>query len=258
MPVRVQDAERVAVAEVLELHQRLGERRGGRLHELLDHRVVLGRGEATVRQAQVQGIGEQGVVLRPDIQRDRQARRRRDARAGGVERELADGDAHPVGAQVAQAEDALAVGDHDDAHGRLPPVAHDRGDPSPVGGRDEQPPGPAPDVAQALAGQADRRRVDDRHHLVDVVHDHPVEEPLVPVLERDEVDVLLEVGRLAAEVLQDLGDLLVLREDLRRQQPLQLQPLAFVRGEGRPLVERRVVQQPAARGLAVRGWLAHR
>ena len=36
-----------------------------------------------------------------------------DAAAGGVERELADRDAHAAGALVAEAEDALAVGDDD-------------------------------------------------------------------------------------------------------------------------------------------------
>ena len=41
-----------------------------------------------------------------------------DAAAGGVERELADRDAHAAGALVAEAEDALAVGDDD----RLDPV----------------------------------------------------------------------------------------------------------------------------------------
>jgi hypothetical protein len=53
-------------------------------------------------------------------------------------------------------------------------------------------------VAELLARLADGRRVDDRHHLVDVIDHGPVEELLVPVLERDEVDVALRsiVGRV--------------------------------------------------------------
>jgi hypothetical protein len=46
-----------------------------------------------------------------------------DARGRGVERELADGDAHAARALVAEAEDALVVGGHDEAHvveGALP------------------------------------------------------------------------------------------------------------------------------------------
>ena len=47
-----------------------------------------------------------------------------DAGAGGVERQLADRDAHAVGAEIAEAEDPLAVGDDDDADvaaaGQLP------------------------------------------------------------------------------------------------------------------------------------------
>ncbi len=45
-----------------------------------------------------------------------------DARAGRVQRELADRDAHAVGAQVAQAEDALAIRDDDDPGVLMRPV----------------------------------------------------------------------------------------------------------------------------------------
>ena len=51
--------------------------------------------------------------------------RRVHARARGVERELADRDAHAVGAEIAQAEDALAVGHDDGAHVGVGPVAQD-------------------------------------------------------------------------------------------------------------------------------------
>ena len=45
-----------------------------------------------------------------------------DAGAGRIERQLADRNAHAVGAEIAEAEDALAVGDHDQL-GRIGPVA---------------------------------------------------------------------------------------------------------------------------------------
>ena len=48
-----------------------------------------------------------------------------DPRQGGVEGELADGDAHAVDAEVAEAEDALAVGDDNGAHVVLGPVLQD-------------------------------------------------------------------------------------------------------------------------------------
>ena len=59
----------------------------------------------------------------------------------------------------------------------------------------------AKDVRELLARFADDRRVDDRHHLVDVVMEETEEQCLVPVLQAGEVDVALERCRLATIVL---------------------------------------------------------
>jgi hypothetical protein len=58
---------------------------------------------------------------------------------------------------------------------------------------DEQPVGPPVDAAELLTGVADRQRVDDRQQLRQVVPEEAVEEHLVAVLQRPEVDVPLEV-----------------------------------------------------------------
>ena len=76
-------------------------------------------------QAEVERVVEQSLVVRADIENDRQAVLRRHAGASRVERELADRDAHAAGAEIAQAEDALAVGHHDEAHVLFRPVAED-------------------------------------------------------------------------------------------------------------------------------------
>ena len=60
-------------------------------------------------------------------------------------------------------------------------------------GREVQPARPAVDVAELLAGLADRGRVHDRRHLVEVVEQEPVEERLVSVLERREEQVATDV-----------------------------------------------------------------
>ena len=96
---------------------------------------------------------------------------------------------------------------------------------------------PAQDVAELLAGAADGGRVDDGQELVEVVGQHAVEERLVAVLQRCQPDVLLEVIRLAAQVLELEGRLLVDRHHPRRQQPAQAEPFALVLGEGGALVE---------------------
>ena len=50
------------------------------------------------------------------------------AAGGRVERELADRDAHAARALVAEAQDALVVGDHDQPDVRVGAVAQDLGD----------------------------------------------------------------------------------------------------------------------------------
>jgi hypothetical protein len=195
-----------------------------------------------LRQAAVERIVEEVLVLRADVQRDREAGIRVYTGAGGIERQLANRDAHAVGAEIAKAENALAVGHHDDANRSVRPVAQHVGDAPAIAGTDEQAVRAPPDVPEHLARAPDRRRVDDRHHFVDVIDDHAVEQPLVSILQRDQIDVLLEVRGLGAKVLEDLLDLLGLRQNARRQQSVQLECVALVVGERRSLVEGGVVQ----------------
>ena len=72
------------------------------------------------------------------------------------------------------------------------------------------PPGLPKDEAIFLTGESDSRRVDDGHHELNVVHDGPVEELLVAVLEAHEVDVAVQVVLPAGEVLHHYGNLLLL------------------------------------------------
>ena len=76
-----------------------------------------------MRITEVERIGEQGGIVGAHIEHHRQAMLGRDARAGRVERELADGDAHAVHAQIAQAQDPLPIGDHDHVDVLFGPVA---------------------------------------------------------------------------------------------------------------------------------------
>ena len=68
---------------------------------------------------------------------------------GRVEGQLADGDAHAVDAEVAEAEDALAVGDDNGAHVVLGPVLQDLVDVALVVDGDEE----------ALGNEIEIRRV---------------------------------------------------------------------------------------------------
>ena len=80
---------------------------------------------------------------------------------------------------------------------------------------------PAEQVPVELAGLADRRRVDDRHHLLDVVDQQPVEQGLVAVVQADQEDVPLEIVRLSPVVLHGAHRLHLHRVDSRREKPAQ-------------------------------------
>ena len=107
-------------------------------------------------------------------------------------------------------------------------------------------------MAELLTSTADGGRVDDRHELLDVLDEQPIEERLVAVLERREPDVLLEVVLpLPPQMLELEGHLLVDRENPRRQEPAQTEPVAFVVVEGEILVEDRVREEVYAARLLV-------
>jgi len=174
--------------------------------------------------------------------------------AGGrrVELQLADGDAHAVGPQVAQAEDAAAVGHADDAHVLDRPVSqHLLNMPFARDGQIHAA-RPAVDVAELQACLGDGRVVHDGQEPRRVRHQRAVEERLVVVQQLDQVDVALQVRGLVAELLQDPAELEVLRLGRVRDQPHQAEGLALRLGVGGGLVEHRVVQEVNA-ALALDG-----
>ncbi len=97
------------------------------------------------------------------------------AGAGGVEREFTDRDAHAAGALIAEAENALAVADNDGLDAIEARIAKDASDAVFQRKAQEQSARLAENAAELLAAEADRRRIDDRHHLFDVPRQQRVE-----------------------------------------------------------------------------------
>ena len=118
-----QDRDGVEVGEVLPLDAAFRVELLHRRHELINERQILFAADALLAQAQIEWVVEQGLIVRADIENDRQAVLRRHAGAGGIERELAERDAHAAGAEIAETEDALAVGDDNEAHILFRPIA---------------------------------------------------------------------------------------------------------------------------------------
>ena len=98
-------------------------------------------------------------------------------------------------------------------------------------------------MRELLARFADDRRVDDRHHLVDVVVEESEEQRLVPVLQAGEVDVALERCRLDTIVLVHTGQLLVHGADGRRHEPVEAELGALGLGERRAFVREGIAEQ---------------
>ena len=169
-------------------------------------------------------------------------RRWRDPGAGRVERQLPGWDAHPADSLIAEPEDAFPVGDDDD--GRRPRVIPEDGiDLVALVVRDVETARATKDVRELLARFADDRRVDDRHHLVDVVVEETEEQRLVPVLQAGEVDIALERCRLDTIVLVHAGQLLVHGADGRRQEPVEAEVGALALGECRAFIRQGIAEQ---------------
>ena len=238
----VQQTESRMIGEILELDQHAGERRARGGNEFVDELVIGGAAQPLLAQSDIIGIVQQRFVVGADVQHDRQAELRVHAGAGGIERELADRNAHAVGAEVAEAEDALAVGHHDKLC-RIGPVAQQFGDAPAIVGADEKAARPLEDVAEPLAGEADRRGVDKRLDFIDVVAHDAEEQRLVAVVQRVERNVFFEVVRQAAQIGQHALGLRLHRKHVRGQKAAQSQRVALLLGESGALVEQRIAQQ---------------
>uniref|UniRef100_A0AAG5CP82 Uncharacterized protein n=1 Tax=Anopheles atroparvus TaxID=41427 RepID=A0AAG5CP82_ANOAO len=239
----VQEAERVVVAKVLELDERvLAVPLHDGLHELVDELVVLRALHARVPQADVQWILQQVLVVRADVDHDRQTLVRRNAGEGRVERELTDRNAHTAGTQIAQPENALTVRHDDRAHVRFRPVAQHIVHVPTVVDRHEQTARPPVDQPKLLARQPHRGRVHDRHHLLHVLRDQPEEQPLVAVLQIHQVQVLVQVLLVARDRDAAQFQLLLLRLEPGRLQPVDAEDLALLEREREPLVQPWVAQ----------------
>jgi hypothetical protein len=114
--VSIEDADGVVLLEVLPLQDcPWGRRRGPRRRRPRGSRRTRAA-KAVLAVADVRGIGQQVLVVGAHVERHRQRMSRVDARAGGVEGQLADRDAHAARALVAQAQDPLVVGGDDQAN----------------------------------------------------------------------------------------------------------------------------------------------
>ena len=203
--------------------------------------VVVGVAQAAMSPAEVQRIGQQRLVLGAGVEEHRQRSLGIDPTDRGVEGELADRDAHAADAEVAEAEDAFAVGDHDDIDVDAHTVGRQRvveqfGDAVPVRPRHVQAVLASVHPRPLLAGEADRRRVDDGQQLLEVVDEESIEQHRVGGLQSAQEDVPGEVAVRGVELGADPAQLRVEVFHDRRQQAVQPVQITLGDAERRALV----------------------
>jgi hypothetical protein len=164
--------------------------------------------------ADVERIVQERLVVGPHVEADGDHAIGIDAGGGGVDRELADRDGEAVDAPVADPQDRLGVGRHQqiDVSGLEPVVAQRRLDALDVVDRKVDAVRPLVLAAVALDRLRHHRVVHDRQHLLEVIREELVVQDLVAVAQRREEPVLRQIGRLGGVLLVRAHRLLLERE----------------------------------------------
>ncbi len=194
--------------------------------------------------AQVQRVVQQPLVVGAHIQGYRDHPARVDPGRGRVHGQLADRYLDAAYPPVADAQDLLGVGTHDQVHVAGAQLQGGEGLLDVVGPVDGQvdPPRPTVLVGVPLDRVADRGVIHDRQQLGQVIGQHLVVQHLVAVVQLLQVHVLGQVGRLPPQLLIDAPRLLLQGQHRRRQPPGQAEGLPFLLGERHPAVDERIVQ----------------
>ena len=259
--IALQQPRRIGSCKVFPLQQNVRPAFLHRGHERFDEVVIFLPAHAIVLPADVDRIIEKLFVVSSRIEQNGQAMLRRNAAQRGVERHFADGNSHAACALVAEAENALAIADHDAAHIVVTLISKYLVDAMPIRIADEQAARPPPDLRETLAALAHRRGVDNGQKLVGVVLDHRVEQRLVVVLQIAHVAVFAESRVTRIEHPLAAHALILQRADVGRKQSVQPKHIALVLGKCRALVEARIKQQidameTRAKNGALSIWLA--
>ncbi len=193
---------------------------------------------------QVQRVVQQPLVVCAHVQGDRDHSARVDPRRGCVYGQFASRDLDAANAPVADAQDLLSIGAHDQVHIAWPEAQRGEGRLDvvrPVDGQEDAP-RPTVLVGVLLDRLPDGRVVDDRQQLGQMVGQHPVVENLIAVVQLLQVYVLGQVAAQVSQLLISPPRLLFQRQNRGRQPPGQPASLPLRVGERDPPVGHRVGQ----------------
>ena len=205
--VFLQNAASVAGRKVLPLQQRFREQLGHGLDVGIDESVVALAADARMPVPDIHRILEQAFPIGADIQHHWNHARGIDSARRGINRQLADRDFDAAHAPIAQSQNLLGVGGQDqvDVFGSGAKVRKSRFDPIQMVDGEVHAARPAALMVILLHRHAYRQIVDDRDHLAQVPRQQTVEQHLITVMQRGEVDVLVE--RIGKALVLGIGRL---------------------------------------------------
>src|SRR5262249_23166789 len=160
-----------------------------------------------------------------------------------IKRQLADGNPHATRALIAETENALAIGYDDGLDIVEARVGENALDIAHMGKAEEETARLAKGMAEFLAAESYRGRVDDRQHAGEIMQQQSVEQNLDAILQAAQKDVAFEIARQLPKGLHAPGNLLVKGCNMRREQPVQVESVSLLVGKSRSFVEQRIVQQ---------------
>ncbi len=96
-------------------------------------------------------------------------------------------------------------------------------------------------MRELLAGLTYGRRINDRHQLLQMIGQHPIEKGPVAIKQGHHGDVFTKRGTVAAHPFHHPLDLIVHGRDMSRQQAEQTEVLSLGAAESGALVEHRVL-----------------
>src|SRR5436190_3140383 len=161
-------------------------------------------------------IFKQCGVISAHIQADRQADRGMNARASGIKQQFAYRNSHAAYALVAQAKNAFIIRNYQQSNIAVAEIMQPLSHLATVCRTQKQPARASKNMAVSLAGQTDRRSIDDRRQPLQVLDQYAKKECFISTKQRNQPDILLEWIALGKKVLQFRSDLLLDRKHRRR------------------------------------------
>ncbi|MNZ50074.1 hypothetical protein D3C78_678570 [compost metagenome] len=180
--VAVEQRHRVFLREILELEQHVRPAMFNRLDEIIDELVILVVRHARVTPTHIQRVGQQLLVVRTDIEHNRQRVRRADTPACGVQREFTDRNTHPADTLIAETQNTFAIRHHNHFDVVVRHVLQNVIHVVAILVRDKHAARATINLGETLTRRTDGGGVDHRHHLFEMILHQPIEEGFISIL----------------------------------------------------------------------------